>query len=301
MQMKNAETLLNALCTIENDMENILVLPDHHCLYIDTGTAEAYNIQSFVKVRKVSGINSLGCIDSQYIINTQIQGKSGSLVFFTKDFKYAIKTIRKSELSCICQMAPEYSTYIEQNPNSLLCRILGCYSLKTCISTEYFIIMKNILEGCSTPDAMHADEVYDLKGVNVCREGQSLQNLKETNWIKNNKKIEIHSRPVFVSQMRRDLLFLNKHNVMDYSLLVCFKSVPTNRSHGESYLPNAEDQKQHVSDVHFGIIDILTQWNFRKRTERLLNLFCCNSSSSCIDPDAYMTRFLAMVESDFLC
>ncbi|KAH9411824.1 phosphatidylinositol-4-phosphate5-kinase [Ordospora pajunii] len=301
MHLSNAETLLHALYTIENAMENMPMLPDRHLLRIGADVVEAYNIQDFIAVRKASGIASLGCLGSQCIINTQIQGRSGSLVFFTEDSKYAIKAIRKSEFSCIRQMAPDYSKYIQQNPNSLLCRILGCYSLKTRTSTEYLIIMKNIVEGCLTSDVKHAGEVYDLKGVNVCREGQSIQNLKEANWIKNNKRIDIYgSRAVLVSQMKNDLLFLNKHNVMDYSLLVCFKPVPTTTEYGGPCLQNAENQTQHASDVHFGIIDILTQWNLRKRTERLLNVLCCNSSSSCIDPDAYMIRFLAMVESDFL-
>ena len=72
-------------------------------------------------------------------------------------------------------------------------------------------------------------ETYDLKGSTVGRlypEEKAAQNpravLKDLNWIDRHKQLELgpEKRAFLTEQLRSDLEFLKKVNVMDYSLLV---------------------------------------------------------------------------------
>lgn len=167
-----------------------------------------------------------------------------------------------------------YRSYLLNNPISFLCRIFGCYSINSNNVVEYFIVMKNISKD---PKKM---EIYDLKGISVERKGSS-SDFIGINKLKT-RKISNDSKNIAI-QIKKDIEFLKKHKVMDYSLLVCFES-------GSPYNAN----------MNFGIIDILTSWSFLKVLERFCNIFCCKNNSSCINPDMYMRRFMDMIEACFM-
>ncbi|AFN82643.1 phosphatidylinositol-4-phosphate-5-kinase [Encephalitozoon romaleae SJ-2008] len=253
---------------------------------------KTYNYKEFREIRALNGTEGLHDLGRQYVLNEQIHGKSGSFLFFTEDLKFVVKTIRKSEFYCIRRMVEEYKIHILQNPMSLLCKILGCYSLCTRGDEEYFIVMESMLKRSGM------QEIYDLKGASVKRKGYSVSSLKEIDWIGNSKRIDLGNRKeAIISQIKNDVEFLKRHRIMDYSFFVSFgwkkrESVdPFSLCKDHNHMPENED-------VHFGIVDILTQWTFKKRMERLFHIFCCKSNSSCLNPDAYMDRFLIMIETD---
>lgn len=262
---------------------------------------KVYNPKEFREIREFEGIETLKNLEGQYIINGRLYGKSGSLLFFTEDFKLAIKTIRKSELECMKKIMAGYRTYLLENPKSFLCRVLGCYRISDGEGAEYFIVMKNIMK------SHKVGEVYDLKGAYVRRRGYSSSSLKDMDWINNNKMIDLQgNKNAVVSQIKEDIEFLRRHRIMDYSLLICFPS--GNRNHEfTSFSPLKGTQELKFGDKHdtdqeyvyLGIVDILTRWTFPKVLERHVNLLCCRTNSSCINPDAYFERFVKMLDSGF--
>ncbi|KMV66397.1 phosphatidylinositol-4-phosphate 5-kinase [Encephalitozoon cuniculi EcunIII-L] len=293
MDDQKIDLMLESLSRIEEMMITKPDTSDVEELGEGSETAvRAYNHKEFREIRALSGIGGLHRLGKQYILNEQIHGKSGSFLFFTRDFKFIVKTIRKNEFRCIRGMINEYKVYVLENPMSFLCKILGCYSLCSRSNEEYFIVMESMLEGPGV------QEIYDLKGMSVKRKGYSMSSLKEMDWIRNSKKIDLgKQKEAVISQIESDVQFLRRHRIMDYSFLVCFKS-----EREEASVPLLQDNHHSRMSgdkaVRFGIVDILTQWTFTKRMERMLHILCCKLNSSCLNPDAYMDRFLVMVESD---
>lgn len=57
-------------------------------------------------------------------------GKSGSFFFFTKDNQFIIKTMKSGEVSIFLKFLPLYVEHLEKNPNSLLAKIFGVFSIQ---------------------------------------------------------------------------------------------------------------------------------------------------------------------------
>jgi 1-phosphatidylinositol-4-phosphate 5-kinase len=56
-------------------------------------------------------------------------GKSGEF-FFSYDYKYVLKTITKQEYNFIAENLQDFYDYYVKNPNSLLAKIYGLYTIK---------------------------------------------------------------------------------------------------------------------------------------------------------------------------
>lgn len=301
MERERIRLILESLSRVERILSTKADIGDVEKFYLSKNVSvTVYNFREFKDIRDIDGLGALCNIKRHYIINNRLHGNSGSLLFFTGDFRFAIKTIRNGELRCMRKIIRGYRTHLLENPKSFLCRILGCYSISDGEDTECFIVMKNILK------SLKASEVYDLKGAYVRRRGCATSSLKDVDWVNNNKVVSIkEDKDAVIAQMREDVGFLRRCGIMDYSLLICFPSEGGGRECVLLDPPGSTDVKQadkYISDqedVYFGIIDILTQWTLPKMLERVFNVFCCRSHSSCVDPDAYMNRFLGMIESDF--
>lgn len=86
-------------------------------------------------------------------------GKSGSLFYFSQDFRYIIKTIRQSEHEYLRKILRHYYEHVRRNPNSLLTRFYGLHRVRMSnISKIYFVVMGNIF-----PPHKDIHETYDLK------------------------------------------------------------------------------------------------------------------------------------------
>ncbi|KAF4030105.1 Phosphatidylinositol-4-phosphate 5-Kinase [Phytophthora infestans] len=77
------------------------------------------------------------------------------------DRRYLVKTMTKKEHSFLLEVLPLFHQYILKQPNSLLCRFLGCHSMQLPVGWNkmFFVVMENIF-----PDGP-VDERYDLKGI----------------------------------------------------------------------------------------------------------------------------------------
>ena len=178
----------------------------------------------------------------------QGDGKSGMCFFFTQDRKYILKTVKVAEIPILLGFLPDYHQYfalqrtsrgerpVRQQQCSLLPRFFGLH--KVCFPDRgafYLIVMRNILFTESSGVPIH--RVFDLKGSMAGRfvdtknekpEPQKLRNglnvdkrtLKDLNFTAEIMLSSSEERELLIQQLRSDVHFLTRHNIMDYSLLL---------------------------------------------------------------------------------
>lgn len=152
-------------------------------------------------------------------------GKSGSFFYFSRDYRFIIKTIHHNEHKFLRRILKQYHEHVKTNPHTLLSRFYGLHRVKLPHGRKiHFVIMNNLF-----PPHKDIHETYDLKGSTVGREypeEKAAQNpravLKDLNWINRGKSLELgpEKRALLTEQIRRDAELLKKLHVMDYSLLV---------------------------------------------------------------------------------
>ncbi len=142
-----------------------------------------------------------------------------------------LKTL-KGEEEKLLKNANFVNKYIEHflsNPGTLLPRIYGFFTMRfENFDPVSFYVMNNIL-GKDFADVVR---LYDLKGSTYKREkylkacekqsSSGLKVLKDLNFVHSNEKIDIQmeEKNEIIEALRADSLFLQKMNLMDYSLLL---------------------------------------------------------------------------------
>ncbi|KAI0320937.1 hypothetical protein OF83DRAFT_1052107 [Amylostereum chailletii] len=165
-------------------------------------------------------------LTSKYILSELgSPGKSGSFFYFSRDYRFIIKTIHHSEHQFLRSILKRYHEHVKANPHTLLSRFYGLHRVKLPRGRKiHFVIMNNLF-----PAHKDVHETYDLKGSTVGRlypEEKAKQNpravLKDLNWIERQKSLELgpEKRALLTEQLRRDSDFLKELGVMDYSLLI---------------------------------------------------------------------------------
>ncbi|ODN73915.1 hypothetical protein L202_07422 [Cryptococcus amylolentus CBS 6039] len=152
-------------------------------------------------------------------------GKSGSFFYFSRDYRFIIKTISHHEHKFLRSILKDYHEHVKENPHTLLSRFYGLHRVKLPRGPKiHFVIMNNLF-----PPHRDIHETYDLKGSAFGREypeDKAVQNpratLKDKNWVNRGRLLELgpEKRALLTSQLKRDMEFLRKIRVMDYSLLV---------------------------------------------------------------------------------
>lgn len=163
---------------------------------------------------------------SKYILSELgSPGKSGSFFYFSRDYKYIIKTIHHAEHKLLRKILREYFAHVERYPNTLISQFYGLHRVKVPYGRKiHFVVMNNLF-----PPHRDIHQTFDLKGSTIGRELKEEileQNpratLKDLNWLRRNYHFEFgpEKRSLFVEQMKRDVALLQKLKIMDYSLLV---------------------------------------------------------------------------------
>ena len=94
-------------------------------------------------------------------------GRSGSFFFFSHDRKFIIKTMSKQELDLFLNMLPALSQHYKKNPDSLLAKIFGVFTVKTkATSSVHLMLMENVLQIKNQEGLRY---IFDLKGSLVDR------------------------------------------------------------------------------------------------------------------------------------
>ena len=86
-------------------------------------------------------------------------GKSGSFFYYSQDYRFIIKTIKRTEHVFLRRILPQYYDHVRRYPNTLVSRFFGLHRVKLPQGKKIpFIVMGNIF-----PPNVDVHEVYDLK------------------------------------------------------------------------------------------------------------------------------------------
>ena len=165
-------------------------------------------------------------LTSKYILSELgSPGKSGSFFYFSRDYKYIIKTIHHGEHKLLRKILRDYYAHVNDNPNTLISQFYGLHRVKIPYGRKiHFVVMNNLF-----PPHRDIHKTFDLKGSTIGREFREEElehnpraTLKDLNWLRRNNHLEFGpaKKQVFIDQMRRDVALLRRLQIMDYSLLV---------------------------------------------------------------------------------
>ncbi|GFE55024.1 hypothetical protein BaOVIS_024280 [Babesia ovis] len=238
------------------------------------------------------------------------EGRSGALFYFTDNGKLVLKTVSRQCAEFVQQWLPKYYNHIKTHPNSLITRFVGLFSMTQYRGrgeTTYFIIMNNVFYSSA---AIHRR--FDLKGswvgrsVPVQERKDHTVAMKDLDMMDLEEYIELGAERsvALLEVLQRDIKFLSESMLMDYSLLlgIHYKSI----SHDQVDWDVDPDHNQlscimgkNRDKLYFvGLIDVLTQWDLRKKAEsfwrRIQTLN--NQGVSCVPPQQYGERLLAFIK-----
>ncbi|CAI4217827.1 unnamed protein product [Parascedosporium putredinis] len=72
-------------------------------------------------------------------------GKSGSFFYFSRDYKYIIKTIHHAEHKFLRKILKDYYQHVRENPNTLLSQFYGLHRVKMPYGKKiHFVVMNNL-------------------------------------------------------------------------------------------------------------------------------------------------------------
>jgi len=152
-------------------------------------------------------------------------GKSGSFFYFSRDYKYIIKTIHHAEHKFLRKILKDYYNHVKENPNTLLSQFYGLHRVKMPYGKKiHFVVMNNLF-----PPHRDIHQTFDLKGSTVGRdykeddlEKNPRATLKDLNWLRRKRKLELGlaKKKMFLEQLQKDVKLLQRLEIMDYSLLI---------------------------------------------------------------------------------
>ncbi|RYP73997.1 hypothetical protein DL771_003308 [Monosporascus sp. 5C6A] len=152
-------------------------------------------------------------------------GKSGSFFYFSRDYKYIIKTIHHGEHRFLRKILKQYYNHVTENPNTLLSQFYGLHRVKMPYGKKiHFVVMNNLF-----PPHRDIHTTFDLKGSTVGRdykeedlEKNPRATLKDLNWLRRKRHLELglQKKQAFMQQLEKDVRLLQKLGIMDYSLLI---------------------------------------------------------------------------------
>ncbi|KAF2230209.1 SAICAR synthase-like protein [Viridothelium virens] len=178
------------------------------------------------RIFKIDPADYLMSLTSKYILSELgSPGKSGSFFYFSRDYKYIIKTIHHAEHKFLRKILKDYYEHVQDNPNTLLSQFYGLHRMKMPYGRKtHFVVMNNLF-----PPHRDIHRTFDLKGSTIGRDfrEEDLKNnpratLKDLNWLRRDLHLEFGPTKMknFAEQIKRDVALLQKLKIMDYSLLV---------------------------------------------------------------------------------
>ncbi|KAG2386126.1 hypothetical protein C9374_002572 [Naegleria lovaniensis] len=241
-------------------------------------------------------------------------GKSGNFFFYTHNGRFLCKTISSAEFETTMEFLGNYYSYLYNNRETLLTKIYGLYK----INDICFIVMGNVFD-----TQLPIDKIYDLKGSTIGRYNSTgVGILKDLNWKDTDKTMRIQDplkKERLLKQIMDDTKFLERNEIIDYSLLVGIHETKKFREKPIHYqdpiyttLPSSSFRTFYQEDyggmlstnqgeeIYFvAIIDILIQYGLKKRGENLIKTiyFGEESGISVVDPNMYAGRFLNFMKS----
>jgi len=220
------------------------------------------------------------------------EGKSGSMFFFSNDGRFRVKTLSKDEFEKLKQILPEYYKHLVENPDSLLVKFLGFHEL----DGIQCVVMTDIFD-----PFVKFEEIYDLKGSTAGRTNGGKGGVKKDLDLQRKLRIGAQEREKLLAIMTRDVEFLAKCNIIDYSLLLGIRTFEGEYEKSNSSLEyKSVDSKEAFA---IGIIDFLIDFNLKKSVEHvaksMINLLDKKKKqASCVPPQQYSKRFISFMSDN---
>lgn len=158
-------------------------------------------------------------------------GKSGSFFFFSHDRNFIIKTMTDGEYQTFEALFKSYMYHLMTHKDSILARIYGIFTVKIeKLEPVHLIMMANTVQ--SMWNKMELKYMFDLKGSLINREtkinmkkykpGMTLKDINLLNIRKDENllKFSAPDRAKIMSIIEEDAKVLQRHDIMDYSLLL---------------------------------------------------------------------------------
>jgi len=288
-----------------------------------------------MELRELAGIDTEQFRDSlRSVAALGFAGKSGSVLLKSADNLLVLKTIKNEESSFLRRILAQYRDYMKRHPNTIITRFWGLYKVvRSPIDKVSFIVMKNAFAS-----GLKIHERYDLKGSRVGRHSGeenlrlSRVMLKDLDLCQMNRRIRLgpQNRKQFLDQVTSDCKFLEKFEIIDYSLILGIhytdeevdgatkrgdgdddvissngatdeaqkeaqKAIlPPEKLYGEVYGKN--EKSETVGEVYYmTIIDMLQPYNLRKQLEYGVKSIRYGDDISVIPPGQYAHRFISFI------
>jgi len=223
----------------------------------------------------------------EFLEDMKTNSMSGELFYHSTDNVFMVKTISKPEGKLLRKMVPSYQAHVKSEPRSFMCRYAGLFRIEAPgFQSRYFVVMRSVFD----PRMKEGLEVFDLKGTLVNRkksEGQSCG--KDQDWVDQHCVIKVHTsvRSEVCAVHARDVAFLLRFDVMDYSMLVgrttyCGDATCSSGWRQGGGLVNMEDK-----NIYFmGLIDHLVEYDMLRDLQNLLE----GDEAEIVPPDRYAAR-----------
>ncbi|AEE27290.1 Phosphatidylinositol-4-phosphate 5-kinase core [Arabidopsis suecica] len=146
--------------------------------------------------------------------------KVGNMFLLSKDDRFLIKILRKSEIKVILEMLPGYFRHIHKYRSTLLSKNYGAHSVKPIGGVKtYFVVMSNILQS-----DVFMNKVYDLKGSSQGRTNKKIK-VRDKTILKDIDLdfcfyVDSLARHRLIKQTKLDCELLEDEGIMDYSLML---------------------------------------------------------------------------------
>ncbi|KAK1901615.1 Phosphatidylinositol 5-phosphate 4-kinase type-2 gamma [Dissostichus eleginoides] len=246
------------------------------------------------------------------------EGQRVELLLTSYDHTLIIKEISSEEVEEIHNILSEYHQHIVTcHGSTLLPQFLAMYRITVESEDTYLLVMRNMFS-----HRLHVHRKYDLKGSLVSREASFKEKVKELPTYKDvdfrNKMQKVYvsaeEREKIMVKLNRDIEFLVRMKIMDYSLLLgihdgiggymnSFKPM----GHGEFdpyvdvyAIQSAVGAPQR--EVYFmGLIDMLTQYDAKKKAAHAAKAVKHGAGAeiSTVHPEQYAKRFREFITKIF--
>uniref|UniRef100_A0A6B2KZG4 PIPK domain-containing protein n=1 Tax=Arcella intermedia TaxID=1963864 RepID=A0A6B2KZG4_9EUKA len=156
----------------------------------------------------------------------QSTARSGSMFYTTQDKKYLFKTILHPEVQVMMDLLKDYYKHVQEYPRTFIVKIYGLFRCSIGANKTWILIMGN-----SFPPGVSLSQKYDLKG-RKAKPGKSIEerapvshSIFKDNEIDRTIILDPDDKKFYLFQLEMDVALLEKHQIMDYSLLVGIHAV----------------------------------------------------------------------------
>ncbi|XWS76936.1 hypothetical protein CRYUN_Cryun01aG0220400 [Craigia yunnanensis] len=154
--------------------------------------------------------------------------RPGNTFLLSKDSRFAIKTLRKSEVKVLIEMLPGYYSHLKKFRNTVLNKLYGVHELKPAGGVKLYLTIFGSLGSVLQANIFKSDllmhRCYDLKGSLQGRKVEKMRYREKTLHKESDLDFLFYLEPLvrrrLLKQIKHDCAFLEAAGIMDYSLML---------------------------------------------------------------------------------